>query len=381
MSSSNVTYPDLPKVESQDNFHKFFGSKKFNKDMEISTVKLDNIEVLTGHDNYEDWRDQMMIIFDAMQVSELVIDGATPAEDADDDEYEVFKALKAQCLLVLIQVLSKPIIKVVAKKCDPHAIWVYLENTYHCNTAFSFVQAIMSFTCLASSYDRSKPIMEYLDRFETEWNCLYNLTTGAKSTNTYRKKFRLFLEEDKAKRDFLLGFLVNPHSNVVDNVTTKDDLSYSDVVLKLHSLSSMDMQSVALKAYQPKGQGKKKMENSGGNSTKECTYCRKHHLGNPVGHTWNEFRKLKAKNEEKKKEEQPEEANVAKEEVSAHALATTKVSNPSITHTWIFNTGASSHMMSNKEHFESLSAYRGTVKIGNSQCLEVEGKAQSLQYA
>jgi hypothetical protein len=42
-----------------------------------------------------------------------------------------------------------------------------------------------------------------------------------------------FLDEDKARRDFLLGFLVQYHQNVVNNLTTKNKSFYAEVTQSL----------------------------------------------------------------------------------------------------------------------------------------------------
>jgi hypothetical protein len=111
-----------------------------------------------------------------------------------------------------------------------------------------------------------------MDRFETEWARLQSLTNGSNDSDTYRIKFREFREEDKAKGDFLLGFLVKHHENVVDNPTTKDSLAYSDVVMKLHSLvlGSYSDSSVAYKASR---QNEKKDRDTD-REKKECNYCK-----------------------------------------------------------------------------------------------------------
>ena len=369
----SARYPELPEYSGS--------TFKADKGYHIPSVKLDNIDILTGHENYEDWSEAMTIVFDAMMVTEIVIDGLSPPEDAENDELVTFKRLKSQSLLVLIQMISKPILTTVAKKRDPHLIWVHLRDTYHRDTAFSFVQQIMTFTSLPSTYDSDKPIGDFIERFDTEWNRLTNLAAG--SNDTYRRKFYDFLEQDKAKRDFLLGFLVNHHQNVVDNLTTKDDLSYSDVVQRMRSLSTNtdgSSSTVAFKVqatkkpYKKSSDFKRPTTSGSGNHTpegrKECTYCKKHSPGNQLGHLWHECRRLKAKNEEKKKESS---AKVAREDNSDHALAST-VSNPSVTHTWIFDTGASSHMTRNKELFTQLSPIRRNVKIGDSTRLQAQGK-------
>jgi hypothetical protein len=199
---------------------------RFSAASSRSALKIDNIYVLEGHANYTDWVDQMTIIFSAMRCEQLVVDGATPADDADEEEMEDYQQCRSQALLILIRGISQPILRTVAKKRDPHEIWKYLKETYHRDTAFSFVQQITNLTSLPSVLDPSKPIKEFLDLFEAEWQKLADFARSS-TTDTYRAIFAKFLAEDKAKRDFLLAFIVNHHQNVVDNLTTKDDLSYS----------------------------------------------------------------------------------------------------------------------------------------------------------
>jgi len=43
----------------------------------------------------------------------------------------------------------------------------------------------------------------------------------------------MFLNEDKAKRHHLVGFLVKHHQNVINNLTTNDSLSYPDLKSRL----------------------------------------------------------------------------------------------------------------------------------------------------
>jgi transposase InsO family protein len=393
MSSDDESKSPIPVPSSMSSSR---ATLRINKDMRIPTVKLDNIEILTGHENYDDWADQVTIVLDAMQLSEIVIEGKDLPDSADEDEKPVLKTLRSQALLVLIQLLSKPIMKIVAKKRDPHAIWKYLRETYRRDTAFSFVQQIMTFTSLPSSYDPSEPraISEFIDRCETEWARLQSLTDGSNDSDTYRTKFREFLEEDKAKRDFLLGFLVKHHENVVDNLTAKDSLSYSDVVMKLHSLSCYSDTSIAYKASRPnerdRDTDREKKDRDTDHEKKECNYCKAHKLGNPQGHTWKDCRKLKAKQDAERKTEDSSDGkkktkdqatHVVREDSdnnsdsdTHHALTSYTVRNPSVFYNWVFDTGASSHMTFDKGLFETLSPHHGYVKIGNGKRLRISGK-------
>jgi len=54
----------------------------------------------------------------------------------------------------------------------------------------------------------------------------------------YWKEFRTFLEEDYAKRDFLLAALTKHDPNPVDNLTTKSNLSYAELKHHIRALTS-----------------------------------------------------------------------------------------------------------------------------------------------
>src|SRR5690606_24369563 len=129
-------------------------------------------------------------------------------------------------------------------------------------------------------------------------------------SDSYRTDFKTFLGHDKVKRDFLLGFLVRQPDwkNIVDNLTIKDALSYSDVKRHLLSTAS-DASENALSTVQPPNNKKKPPTNKkktsfsspGPANQKECTWCKKHSPGRHLGHAWHECNKLKAHNESKEK--------------------------------------------------------------------------------
>ena len=87
-------------------------------------VKLDNVDLLVGHENYDDWAAQVGLVLRGMGVMDIVLDPTVAKSDADA------AAMEQSALLVLIQVLSKPILKVVAKLHHPHSIWTYLRQTH-----------------------------------------------------------------------------------------------------------------------------------------------------------------------------------------------------------------------------------------------------------
>ena len=113
---------------------------KILKDFRQAAVKLDNIDPLIAQSNYEDWADTMKMAFRGMGTSAIVIDGIEPAENTSIKERDAYTTLSQSALLILMQVLSKPILKKVSKYETPHSIWTYLHNTYYVNNTFSYIK-------------------------------------------------------------------------------------------------------------------------------------------------------------------------------------------------------------------------------------------------
>ena len=81
------------------------------KNSKPNQVKIENLERLNGQSNYEEWASQMSMVFRAMRVYDIVVEGVQPAVYATEEECEGYEALSDQVLLVLIQVISNPILQ------------------------------------------------------------------------------------------------------------------------------------------------------------------------------------------------------------------------------------------------------------------------------
>jgi len=286
-----------------------------------ATVKLDNIELLEGQHNYEDWASQIAMVFDAMSVHDIVIEGVEPSANASPSELQGYQALSNNALLILIQVISKPILKKVSKYKSPHAIWKYLKETYYRDSALSFVLQVAGLCLLSTKFEKGKPVSELIDKFDDQWNRVYEMTTGS---DPYHQKVRAFLEEDYVKRDFLLAALSEHYPNLVANLTTKVDLTYAEARHHLNSLSSNNQlgdkstgtttttattsgttlvtgnnkQTRRRSRWQPKGSEHTSSQPPSTN-TKVCTYC-KRYGGTAEGHLWQDCRKLKCNQKRKR---------------------------------------------------------------------------------
>jgi len=310
----------------------------------------------------------MRLVWKGMKTYEIVVEGQQPSDDAGEDEVTAYTALCHQALAIYIQVVSTEIREKLVEFDHPHEMWKYLRTEYYRDTAFALVSQITNLASLSTTYDPAQPVTVFIAQFETEWLRLSKLAKASK--DSYRQTFAKFLGEDKAKRDFLLGFLVGHQKNIVDNLSTKDDFTFAEVKQRLLDLDhdqpgTRSQQALATTNYRkPKRSFKPVPVRSSNEKLKDCTWCSKHHPGRSRGHTWNECFKLKAHNERKgNKLGGGEEAHTVSE---PHG----KVSRSS----FYFDTCATSHMCPDPERFEHLAICSGLVKSSSTDQMKITGK-------
>ena len=228
---------------------------------------------------------------------------------------------------------------IIARFFDPHEIWNHLRTQYYSDTAFSFIIELNNLFTLGSTYDSTKSISKFIENFESKWTIITQLSDG--SNNLYRKKFNAFLGCNEAKRDILLSALVPYMENIIDNISTKTDITFAEAKSGLISHPSQSSsQDAALVVTSTKGNGKKSWKkryhnksnsnhgssnynnhnklNSNHSSSKNYnhpndsakpwyTYCKKHNLMPFEGHTWMICRQLK---EEQRGPERQEERRI-----------------------------------------------------------------------
>ena len=198
--SANNTVCGGPSTESIPSIRKF-------KSLQTSQLRMDNISVLTGKDNYQSWSDQMSMIFNAVGLHNVVFNGTKLALEGADNGMEMFNEIISAAIVLLIQVIVKPILTIIGRISDPHEIWNHLRTQYYSDTAFSFIHELNNLFTLRSTYDSTKPISKFIVNFESKWAIITQLSDG--SNNLYRKKFNAFLGCNEAKRNILLSALVS----------------------------------------------------------------------------------------------------------------------------------------------------------------------------
>jgi len=224
----------------------------------------------------------------------------------------------------------------------------------------------MNLVSLPTQYS-SSAVSDFISNFESQWLHLTKLTKG--SSDSYWTIFAAFLTEDQAKRDFVLGFLVKHHKNVVDNLTTKGSLSYAVVKQWLMDIDISEPEdNTALYTSKPSGnkkKGKKAKGNSDSSSPKSttCTWCKKHHPQKFERHTWNECFRLQKWNEKKKEKEKEKDKE-------AHTTMETEVRNKS----FYIDTVCTSNLTPYAELLNNYSKCFRFVKSSSQESMEIVGK-------
>ncbi|KAI1002235.1 hypothetical protein K3495_g5963 [Podosphaera aphanis] len=164
---------------------------------------------------------------------------------------------------------------------DPYLMSFYYRSEYKKENTYSLVYQLGTFTQLITEFDPTQLISFFVRRFEAEHYRLRRLVES--SSDLYRRDFGGFLERDETKR----------LKNVVENLTTKNNLTYSMVKQKLNDLDSIDTppQTALYTQANPNHRPPKSMTKD--EKKKKCNYCKKHFPSRMSTHFWNRCERLK----------------------------------------------------------------------------------------
>ena len=249
-------------------------------------VDLPTVEKLIGASNYHQWKATVIVFMKYLEIWEVV----SGIDKQKDDTWEK-KSNKG--LAFLYMNIDQTLHSILQASLDAHAAWSALENRFDRQNLTSFHQLLKSITSLQFVDDDS--ISDHLTAFDNLWQRLKARSKNSKSSNlaqTAASTFASLTSSDEAKATFLLLTFPKSFDNVIDNLQTKENLTYDDVCNRLMDIDLRKDKSDS-KAFYVKHTQKMRDTN-----TKECTWCKskgdKH-----VGHSWQECFKLKKHKESK----------------------------------------------------------------------------------
>lgn len=338
------------------------------KDNPIRNVALHNVVILTGQATYETWSIMMIIIWRTMGLYELIVDGVKSILNAEKDEVRAYTVLRNAAIGTFVQVVHTDILKVLLERGDPHLMWTYIVTEYKRDTAYALVNQLGNLCQLFTAYDSVKPLSEFIQMFESEWYKLYRLARD--SNEEHRQDFANFLQKDLVKRDFLLDFLSLHKKNVVDNLTTKTDLTFAVVKQRLLDIDTEKVSHTALATGSMTSKKPVLTRPSRIIKTITCSYCRKHHPKSNLNHKWYKCLKLKEFNEKKIKN------NLNKGQMlnNSNEAMITSTSEEMRYKNFYLDTCASTHMCPYSERFSNLQKCTGFVNSSSGELMEILGK-------
>ena len=130
--------------------------------------KLDSISKPTGQDNYRIWSALMNIVLNGIKAYEVVVDGVSPADDAEQTEIDAFEHLKHTVSTLFIQVVSKYIMENIVHVEDPHLMWTWLRTEYYRASAFALASQIMNLVSPPTQYSDTD-LRGFISKFELQW--------------------------------------------------------------------------------------------------------------------------------------------------------------------------------------------------------------------
>jgi hypothetical protein len=352
----------------------------------IESVKFSNVNKLTGSSDYPAWRDAAEFVLSTYGAWEVMTGTeAKPEEDEDEQEKLNMWTNKNQlCRSYLIQTVDNKWFSILTTHKTPERIWKALQDKFARENTTAFYIQFKGLYDL--KLDDTASMKDHLLEFDTHWNRIQQRCSSATSTdkNKLPSLFKPILDSEEAKAAFLLLSLPASLDNVVDNLQTKENLTYNDAYQRLTDIADRHEQGdspdpKANKVSERKSKGKGKDKATTNTKEKECTYCKRHYPNSRyTGHIWNECFKLQ-KAREAEGEKPVEQGKVASEEQAGfkQAVSLRSSSTPLSTPKWVFDTAASSHMTNNPDILLDLRSCQGQVRIGDDSALPVKGYGSS----
>jgi len=268
---------------------------------ELPSIKILN-PTLLHTENYAIWRLEAIIHLDNADVWE-VVSGSEPKPTTDP--HDNWKRKNRQARSLLIALVSGKYKNLIGNYEHTSAAWKALENTLDRKSVSSTIYPI--YQVLYMQKDEYKTWNKYITEFESRWtNANSKVATATKDSKPWIRGFQSVFSDEEFKAHLLLSTLSSTMDNIVDNLQTKETLSYSDVWTRLLDLSSPDAAGSALMSHQKKKKNQTKSCLSTSSSLrpgipppKECSYCWKRNLLSK-GHTYTDCAVLKKVFEEKK---------------------------------------------------------------------------------
>ena len=189
----------------------------------------------------------MVMIFKTTGLYDVAVLSASCPALADgnsNSDIEAYREIKSAAMIMIIQLISQQILTKCNCIHDPNELWTHLKSQYYSDSPYSFVYQMHSLFTIGSSFDSTQLVSDFIQRFESEW-ALLSILSMSGGESSYRNKLNDFLTCDEAKHDILLSILIPHMSNIIDNITTKQTMTFNEAKQCLSLLPSSEFQQAA----------------------------------------------------------------------------------------------------------------------------------------
>jgi len=302
-------------------------------------------------------------------------------DDYAEDENDNFIDRYQYAATYFIQTVESQWLILLATHKTTPKIWTALKDKFaRENTSSLFDQLNSVFD---TKYDIVDLHSDHIIKYDTLWNRLHLRCSTPSSTDRYTLPFvfQTVFESPEAKAAILLCSLPESMNNIIDNLQTKEDLTYDQVYNKLMDLKILLLLTARItKRIKPlmlKEKERNYEENPPARDQRpyprNAPTAKKHYpTARSDGHTWNECVKLKAANLKNKEKRTVDRAKIGNEEIPepvstlSSVRTTTKISSYP---RWVIHTGVSSHMTNNLDLFINFETVKGTVRLGDDSVI------------
>ena len=336
---------------------------------ESSSVTIPQIQKLQGAANFHAWRGIAKTFLMVMDVWEIV-NGETrkPAlEKATDRAKWMRKAVRAQAFL--LSNIDESLTPLIALAEDAHQSWTILEDKFDRKTVtnlHSLLKSIFNLKCT-----NKREVAAHITRFDEMWQrfTVRTRTSGSTEPDSKDESLETLLkplaESDRAKGAFFLTSLPTSLDYVVENITTKPSVTYTDICNKLLDMfpAGSNTATASNSAFATTDGTTDRGKRKGKGSDKVCTYCKskgRRGLGHLISECYTKQRDdgkhvAAAAMDSKPAETLREDSNYA---------FTAGWPKTPISDRWIFDSAATSHMTPNRAGVENARPTDRVVTVG-----------------
>ena len=231
------------------------------------SIKLERLPILTGRDDYRTWAGSWEIAFDSMGLLEILIEDAPSGFSKNSAECKTWNLGNKQVRGALLGAVDESLRTIIIDHQTAKEAWEHLKSRFDRETSSSTISLLKAITSL--SLKEGDDIPEFLTIFNDAWNRLRNRSS---SKSSLAKAFRDLTFSGDVKGAFLMSSLPESMDNVIDNLVTKEMVSYEDASAKLLDISaSKNSTNFSEKAYFAdrapfKGKGKQKRKEKNSNA-------------------------------------------------------------------------------------------------------------------